>query len=133
MPIIFETDETLQRVTVTIPAGTRWAAFETAARAAIARTPDLTDWMWIIDDQGPIEDIDVEGMVRIGEDFRRFSRPPLRRTYTIVVTQDRHFDTWLRVVDLNHENRKHFPAPTLSAARALLDQLTGTDVSANRF
>jgi hypothetical protein len=124
MPVTIEADEELQRVTVTIPPGIRWASFEAAAREAIARAPDLTDWMWIIDDRGPIDDIDVAGMIRIGEDFRRLSRDPLRRTYTVVVTNDRYFDTWLKVVDLNHGARKHLAAPTLAAARALLDKVT---------
>ena len=78
---------------------------------------------WIIDDQGPMDDIDVAGMMRIGETFRRLAQETLRRTHTVVVTTDRFFRTWARVVDLNYGIRKHHAAPTLAAAVALLDQL----------
>lgn len=77
MPIIINEDEGLQRVTVTVPAETKWASFESVVRAAIATKPELTDWAWIIDDRGPIENIDIAGMMRIGEDFQRLSRYPL--------------------------------------------------------
>ena len=124
MPVTIDTDEKLQRVIVTISAGTRWASFEAATLATIALEPDLTEWTWIIDDRGPIEDIDVAGVARIGAEFQRRVRDPLRRTYTVVVTTDRFFDTWLTVVDMNHGARKHLTAPTLPAAYALVDKLT---------
>jgi len=124
MPVTIHTDEKLQRVVVTVPKGTRWASFEAATLATIAKEPALTEWTWIIDDKGPIEDIDVAGMARIGADFQRRVRDPLRPTYTFVVTSDRFFDTWLRVVDMNHGARKHMAAPTLPAACALADKLT---------
>lgn len=124
MPVTIDTDEKLQRVIVTVSEGTRWASFEAAKLATIAKEPDLSEWTWIIDDRGPIEDIDVAGVARIGADFQRRVRDPRRRTYTVVVTTDRYFDTWLRVVDMNHGARKHLAAPTLSAACALIDKLT---------
>jgi hypothetical protein len=124
MPVTIDTDEKLQRVTVMVPEGTRWASFEAATLATIAKQPDLTEWAWIIDDRGPIEDIDVAGVARIGADFQSRVRDPLRRTYTVVVTTDRFFGTWLRVVDMSHGARKHLTAPTLSAAYALLDKLS---------
>ncbi|MFN3931759.1 MAG: hypothetical protein ACK4JY_08430 [Brevundimonas sp.] len=106
-----------------VPAGVRWTAFEAAVLGAIADTPALTDWNWIIDDQGPMDDVDVAGMSRIGDAFRRLARDPDRRTYTVVVTTDRFFATWARVIDLNYGNRKHHSAPTLARAIALLDRL----------
>lgn len=124
MPVTIDTDEKLQRVIVTVSEGTRWASFEAATLATIAKEPDLSEWTWIIDDRGPIEDIDVAGVARIDADFQRRVRDPRRRTYTVVVTTDRYFDTWLRVVDMNHGARKHLTAPTLSAACALIDKLT---------
>ncbi|RYG94969.1 MAG: hypothetical protein EON58_15165 [Alphaproteobacteria bacterium] len=124
MPVTIDTDEKLQRVIVTISEGTRWASFEAATLSTIAIEPDLTEWTWIIDDRGPIEDIDVAGVARLGAEFQRRVRDPLRRTYTVVVTTDRFFDTWLTVVDMNHGARKHLTAPTLPAAYALVDKLT---------
>ena len=123
MPTTIDMDEDLKRVTVVVPPGTRWTSFEQAAMIAVTRAPVMTDWAWIIDDQGPMDDIDVAGMMRIGETFRRLAQEPLRRTHTVVVTTDRFFRTWARVVDLNYGIRKHHAAPTLAAAVALLDQL----------
>ena len=123
MPVTIDTDEKLQRVIVTISEGTRWASFEAATLSTIAIEPDLTEWTWIIDDRGPIEDIDVAGVARIGAEFQRRVRDPLLRTYTVVVTTDRFFDTWLRVVDMNQGARKHLAAPTLAAACALVGKL----------
>ena len=124
MPVTIDTDEKLQRVIVTVPECTRWASFEEATLAIIAIEPKMTEWTWIIYDRGPIEDIDVAGVARIGAEFQRRVRDPLRRTYTVVVTNDRFFDTWLRVVDMNHGARRHLAAPTMPAACALADKLT---------
>lgn len=49
-------DEALERVTVVVPPGTRWTSFEQAALTAVIRTPVMTDWDWIIDDQGPMDE-----------------------------------------------------------------------------
>jgi hypothetical protein len=59
VPVTIETDEALQRATAIVPPGTRWISFEEAAVAAVVRDPFLTDWNWIIDDQGPMDDVDV--------------------------------------------------------------------------
>lgn len=123
MAVIVEVDAALRRVTALVPPGTRWASFEEVALTEINRAPILTDWNWIIDDQGPMDDVDVAGMIRIGEVFRRLTSDPSRQSHTIVVTTDRHFATWARVIDLNYGNRKHHAAPNRAAATALLDQL----------
>jgi precorrin-6B methylase 1 len=62
-------------------------------------------------------------MARVGEAFRRLATSPVRRTYTVVVTTDPFFASWARVIDLNHSNREHHPAPTLAAAAALVERL----------
>ena len=123
MPVTFQSDPERRRVVVTVPPGTRWAAFESATVGAIEAAPELTDWNWIIDDQGPIDDVGVEGMVRIGETFRRLAREPERPTWTVVVTTDRYFTNWARVIDLNYGARKHQGAPSLAAAMLLMDRL----------
>ncbi len=123
MSVSIEIDEILQRAIAVIPPGTRWSSFETAALVEVNRTPRLTEWNWIIDDQGPMDDVDVAGMMRIGEAFRRLTRDPQRQNHTVVVTTDRFFDSWARVIDLNFGSRKHHSAPTLVAAIALLDRL----------
>ena len=123
MPVSLHTDPERRRVTATVPAGTRWTEFESTALAAVKRSPELTDWNWVIDDQGPMDDVDVNGMVRIGEAFRAGAAAPDRQTFTVVVSQDRFFDTWARVIDLNYGIRRHHAAPSLAAAVALLDRL----------
>lgn len=125
MSVTIETDQARRRATATVPPGTSWATFERAALAAVNATPELADWNWIIDDQGPIDDVDVGGMVRIGEAFCRLASAAGRNTHTVVVTTDRFFDTWARVIDLNYGERRHHGAPTLTAAIALLDRLEG--------
>ena len=123
MPVTFETDPERRRVHVTVPPGTRWAVFEAAVLGAVDRSPALTDWNWIIDDQQPMDDVDAAGMARIGQIFRQLAREPERRTWTVVVTTDRFFATWARVIDLNYGARRHHAAPTLAAAGKLLDRL----------
>lgn len=125
MSVTIEIKAASRRVIATVPSGVRWAAFETAVLAAVNRAPVLTDWNWLIDDQGPMEDVDVEGMARIGEAFRARTSQPPRPLYTVVVTTDRFFATWARVIDLNYGGRKHHSAPTKAAAAALLDRLEG--------
>jgi hypothetical protein len=123
MSVSIELDEDLRRATAVVPPDTRWSSFEKTVLAEVEREPVLTDWNWIIDDQGPMDDVDVAGMIRIGEAFRRLATEPLRRTHTVVVTTDRFFSAWARVIDLNYGNRKHHAAPTRSAAASLLAQL----------
>jgi hypothetical protein len=62
-------------------------------------------------------------MIRIGKTFRELTAEPLRQRHTVVVTTDRFFDTWARVIDLNYGKRKHHSAPTRAAAVAMLDRL----------
>lgn len=123
MPVTVSTERARRRVLATVPPGTRWPDFQTAVLGAIERSPEITDWNWIIDDQGPMDDVDVAGMVRIGEAFRRLGNHPGEGTYTIVITTDRFFASWGRVIDLNYGGRRHHAAPTLAAAVALLDRL----------
>jgi hypothetical protein len=132
MPVSIETDPELKRAIAVVPAGTRWAVFEAAAIAAVQASPQLSDWNWIIDDQGPMDDVDANGMSRIGETFRQASSDPQQRTYTVVVTEDPFFATWARVIDLNYGERRHFAAPTFEAAISLLSKLESRDPSRSR-
>ena len=88
----------------------------------LARKPELTDYDWIIDDQGPMDDVDVYAMTTTGEMFRTLSSKANRTTFTIVVSTDRFFGEWARVIDQFYGNRRHYAAPTLDAAITLLDQ-----------
>ena len=112
-----------RRVVVTVPAGTRWRAFHAETLAAIDANPALTDYDWIIDDQGPMDDVDVEGMTKTGDAFKKLSQAPDRATFTIVVSTDRFFHEWARVIDKHYGQRRHLAAPTLTAAVELLDRL----------
>lgn len=123
MPVTVETEPALKRAIATVPAGTRWAIFEAAVLAVVKERPALADWNWIIDDQGPMDDVDAAGMSRIGEALVQLSQDPQRRTHTVVVTRDPFFATWARVIDLNYGARKHHPAPTLEASIDLLARL----------
>jgi len=124
MSVTIELDEKCRRATAVVPAETRWSSFEETVLAQVNRNPTLADWNWIIDDQGPMDDVDVYGMIRIGEAFRRLTQAPSRQTHTVVVTTDPHFPTWARVIDHNYGKRKHHhSAPTKGAAATLLDQL----------
>lgn len=123
MPVTFQSDPDRRRVVVAVPPDIRWAGFEAAVLDAVQQRPGLTDWNWIIDDQGPMDDVGVEGMVRIGQAFRQLAQEPERRTWTIVVSTDRYFASWARVIDLNYGVRRHHAAPSLPAAMALMDRL----------
>lgn len=123
MPVTIQSHRAQQRVVAIVPPGTRWIDFQASVLSSVEQAPELTDWNWIIDDQGPIDDVDVAGMVAIGEAFRTLAVSPEQRTFTVVVTQDRFFEPWARVIDLNYGNRKHHSAPTLEAAATLLDRL----------
>jgi hypothetical protein len=127
MSVTIETGRTLRRVIATVPPGVRWATFETATLAAITGSPELTDWNWIIDNQGPMDDVDVAGMSRIGEAFRRLAADPQRSTFTVVVSTEPLFAPWARVIDLNFGNRRHLSAPTKASAFALIDSLEASN------
>ncbi len=123
MAVTFHHEPDRRRLLVTISPGTRWTAFEAAIMKALADQPAIADWNLIIDDQGPTEDVTVDGMVRMGEAFRRLARQPERDTFTVVVTADRFFASWAQVIDANYGRRKHHAAPTVEAAGRLLDRL----------
>lgn len=107
-----------------MPPGTRWSTFHSNVLTAIEASPALTDFDWIIDDQGPMDDVDVAGMTRTGATFRRLSSNPNEQTFTVITSTDRFFATWALVINENYGNRRHYSAPTLSAAVLLLDRLT---------
>lgn len=115
-------DEGLLRVTVTVPAGTRWQAFTSQILAAVGRSPKLSNYDWIIDDQGPMDDVELSGMTLTGEAFRAAGEGS-RPTSTVVVTNDRYFSTWAEVMDHHHLRRRHYGASTLAEAVELLDRL----------
>ena len=121
--VVFDADAVRRRVIATVPAGTTWRAFHDQGLLQISERPALTDYDWIIDDQGPMEDVDVEGMAASGAAFLRLSKTPDRLTFTIVVTTDRFFPEWARVIDKHYGARRHHAAPTLKAAVALLETL----------
>lgn len=123
MSVTIQLDENRRRATAVVPPRTRWSSFESVTLAAVEGDPSLTDWNWIIDDQGPMDDVDVQGMTRIGEAFRRLAKEPDRQTFTVVVITDPFFPSWARVIDLNFGTRKHYSAPTKGAATSLLDRL----------
>lgn len=125
MQVTVEVEAARERVIVRVPAGARWATFEAAARATLEGRPETADWSWLIDDEGPIEDVEADGMMRLAALFRRLSRFPERRRWTVIVTSDPHFPEWARVMDLHHGERRHLAAPTAAAAGALLDRLEG--------
>ena len=122
MPVTLEIDTIRRRVTVTVPPDARWAHMERAIMDAVRRTPELTGWDWIIDDQGPLDDVEVAGMARIGAAFRDHAGPA-HSTHTVVVTTDQFFGPWAEVMDHHYGGRRHHAAPTVAAARSLLDRL----------
>ena len=125
MVVQFNPDELHGRIDAIVPAGVRWSRFHEAVREAIALNPEWADWNWVIDDQGPMEDVDVPDMAATGEAFVAQCRHPLRQTYTVVVTSDRFFANWAKVIDSHYGGRKHLAAPTFDEAVALVKTLTG--------
>ncbi|WP_332660757.1 hypothetical protein [Brevundimonas sp.] len=121
--IVIASDDKLERVIATVPAGTRWTTFTNAVLTAIENAPAFVRYNGIIDDQGPMDDVDVPGVSRVGEAFRRLAGGSERPTFTIVVTTDRFFETWARVIDRHHGARRHLAAPSLDGAVSLLDRL----------
>jgi hypothetical protein len=122
MAVHFSPDQGRRRMVVTVTPRTTWTSFQREVLKAVEQAPYLTDWDWIIDDQEPIEDVDVEGMMQIGSAFRRHASSVDQRTITVVVTDDRHFDNWARVMDHNYGSRQHMKAADLAEAHALLDR-----------
>lgn len=123
MPVTIESDCQKKRVQVTVDVDVRGPAFERAIEAALDRTPALSEWDWIIDDHAGVDDIGVEGVARIAGFYARHAPDPARDSYTVIVTSDRYFAPWGRVMDLHFRRRTHLAAPTVKTAHALLDQL----------
>ena len=113
-----------RRVLATVPPQTRWSSFHAETIAVVRASPVLTDYDWIIDDQGPMDDVDVKGMADTGEVFRKLASDGDAQTFTVVITSDRFFATWARVIDKRYGHRSHYAAPTLEAAAALLNKLS---------
>jgi hypothetical protein len=124
MPVTAESREAQCLIIITVPARTRWTEFQGFVRRCLETRPILADWDWIIDDQGPMDDVDVAEMALTGAMFRALA--PNRGGYaiTIVVTRDPHFAPWARVMDMNYGNRRHYAAATRAAAETLLDSLS---------
>lgn len=123
MQVSIQADETRARVTVRIPAGTRWATFEATVTAFLEAQPQTADWNWVLDEDVPFPDVDIPGLGRIAALYRRLGSTPAPRTFTVVVTSDPFFPDWARVIDMHFDNRRHLAAPTSEAAQALLDRL----------
>lgn len=124
MAVTISVDEQRRRAVATVPPGTRLAEFVVAIVDEIERRPDLSGWDWLIDDQGPMDDVNVEGMTQVAAAYNRH-RPetaPLR--HTVVVTTDRFFGPWAKVMDLYFVQRLHHSAPTLAVAHQLLDRMS---------
>ncbi len=122
MPVTIEIDRGKKRVQVTVDVGVRGPAFEQAIEAALDQDPVLSEWDWIIDDHAGVDDIGVEGVARIAGLYARHAPDPARDSYTVIITSDRFFAPWGRVMDLHFRKRTHLAAPTVDAAHALLDQ-----------
>jgi hypothetical protein len=118
-----EPDPPRRRVTVRIPAGTRWATFEATVTAFLEAHPETADWNWVLHEDVPFSDLDIPGLGRIAGLYRRLGSRPAPRTFTVVVTSDPFFPDWGRVIDMHFDNRLHLAAPTAAAAHALLDRL----------
>jgi hypothetical protein len=121
--VSIQADDTRARVTVRIPAGTRWATFEATVTAFLEAQPQTADWNWVLDEDVPFSDVDIPGLGRIAALYRRLGSSPAPRAFTVVVTTDPFFPDWGRVIDMHFENRRHLAAPTAAAAHALLDRL----------
>lgn len=124
MPVAIESDLARKRVLVTIEPGVRWTEFERAVETALDRNPASSEWDWIIDDHARVDETGVEGVERIASLYARHAPDPARRSYTVIVSSDRYFAPWGRVMDLHFRNRTHLAAPTVEAAHHLLDQQT---------
>ncbi|RYE64796.1 MAG: hypothetical protein EOO83_00245 [Oxalobacteraceae bacterium] len=116
-------DRDIRRVVVTVPPHTRWGAFHVIVREAICHSSCLAEYHWIIDDRGPMDDVDVDEMARTGEVFRTHTSPSADKPVTIVITTDPSFSLWAKVIDEHYGGRRHYAAPTLDAAERLLDGL----------
>lgn len=125
MTITFERDGTARRVLATISPGERFANYEREVATSLDLHPDWVDWDLIIDDQGPLDDITVDGMARIAEMYNRRTRGV--HSHTVVITSDPYFAPWGRVMNHHFGNRTHHKAPTVAAARALLDRLEAAE------
>jgi len=128
-----EPDPLRRRVTVRIPAGTRWATFETTVTAFLEARPETADWNWVLDEDVPFADVDIPGLGRIAALYRRLGSRPAPRTWTVVVTTDPFFPDWARVIDMHFDNRLHLAAPTAAEAHALLDRLDASPTGAARL
>lgn len=124
MPVIVEVDPGRKRVLVTVEVGVRGPGFERAIEEALDRHPPSSEWDWIIDDHAGVDDIGAEGVARIAGLYARHAPDPLRDSFTVIITNDRHFAPWGRVMDLHFRRRIHLAAPTVEAAHALLDRST---------
>lgn len=116
-------DHEIRRVLATVPPQTRWLAFHAIVREAICHASRLADYNWIIDDQGPMDDVNVDEMTRTGEAFRTRTSPSADKPVTIVITTDPSFSLWAKVIDEHYGGRRHYAAPTLDVAKRLLDGL----------
>ena len=122
-PVSFVRDPAARRALIKAALGTPWIRFTEAVLAEVQADPQIADWNIIIDDQGPMQDVDVDGMIRMGEAFCKLAARPEDRTFTVVVTQDPLFATWARVIDMNYSGRRRHGGPTLGEARRVMDRL----------
>ncbi|MFA4892250.1 hypothetical protein [Brevundimonas sp.] len=122
MPVMIECDLERKRVLVTVEVGVRPPEFERAIEEALDRHPPSSEWDWIIDDHARVDDIGVEGVARIAGLYARHAPDPARESYTVIITGDRYFTPWGRVMDLHFRRRTHVAALTVEAAHALLDE-----------
>jgi hypothetical protein len=130
MPITIQRDG-VRRILAKLTPGERWTHYVRVLETQLNRHPEWADWDWIIDDRGPLDDISVQGMTQAAALYRRHATGV--RSRTVVVTTDRYFAPWGRVMDHHFGNRTHHAAPTLAAARALLDNSEPQDRSEGLF
>ncbi len=121
MAVALSADPVRRLVLATPAEGARERHLVAAICAGLARNPEWADWDWIFDDGGRLDDLTVEGMRQAADAFAAAGASG--GAWSIVVTTDRFFDPWRRVMDLTFAGRRHCPAPTLEAADQLLRQL----------
>ncbi|WP_374514860.1 hypothetical protein [Brevundimonas sp.] len=128
MVITLSADTTRRRIIVAVADGARERHLQAAIRTALADHPEWARWDWIIDDDGRLEDLTVEGLQAAAEAFRAAGSEGAD-ALTAIVTSDRFFGEMAHLLDLSFSGRRHLAAPSLQAALALLDRLRGASDS----
>lgn len=130
MFVTLSADPVLRRIVVTPLDGACERHLVETIRTELARQPHWADWDWIYDDRGRLADLTVDGMRQAAEAFNAAASEGGCNTWSVVVTDDRYFGGWARVLDLTFRNRRHVAAPSLEAADLRLRRLRGDSPAA---